>query len=247
MKFCNKKSAFTLSEVLLTIALIGSLATMTLSTVGSSVQQRARLAEFRTAFSKMSITLRSITSEEGKIYSCYLVPSNTEIDDYGLKVAAGTAAQAGECADLMDAFVRAMGATRFCKDDPVDEGCIPQNYPTAESGCFTNFNGEAYVLDNSMIIFSDGNESLKRFAIDVNGRKGPNRWGQDIFPFSIKATESVRIGGVGRAIVKEVGIFPPAGDGTSCQYIKTKDDGSKKYKASRTTTQMMLESTKGRG
>lgn len=246
MKFYNKKSAFTLSEVLLTIALIGTLATMTMSTVGSSVQQRARLAEFRTAYSKMSTTLKSISFEEGKVFSCFLVPSNTEITDNGLRIAAGTAGQSGECSTLMDAFVRAMGATRFCKDNPVDEGCIPDNYPKAVSGCFTDFDGEAYVLDNSMIIFSDANQSLRRFAVDVNGRKGPNKWGQDIFPFSIKVTESVNVGRTGRAIAKEVEIFPPAGDNTSCKYLKTNDDGSQTYRASRTTTQMMIESMKGR-
>ena len=79
MKF-NKKSAFTLSEVMLTLTLIGFIATMTLSTVGSAVQQRARLAEFKTAYSKMEAALRSITVEDGKIYKCYECPDAGDID-----------------------------------------------------------------------------------------------------------------------------------------------------------------------
>lgn len=246
MKFFYKKSAYTLSEVLLTIALIGALATMTMSTLGSSVQQRARLAEFRTAYAKMSTTLKNLSSEEGRVYSCYAVPDQADIDNYGLKIADGTGGQAGECGFLMDAFVRAMGATRFCKDNPVTDGCIPANYPTAESGCFTAFNGEAYVFDNSMILFSDGSLSLRRFAIDVNGRKGPNKWGQDIFPFSIKATETVKVAGVGMVVAKDVGILPPSGDNTSCKYLKTNKDGTQQFRASKTTTEMILESTTGR-
>ena len=70
MNFNIKKSAFTLSEVMLTLSLIGFLATMTLSTVGSSVQQRARLSEFRAAYSKMAATLINITLDTGKIYNC---------------------------------------------------------------------------------------------------------------------------------------------------------------------------------
>ena len=46
MNFKLKKSGFTLSEVMITLTLIGALATLTLSTIGASVQQRARLAEF---------------------------------------------------------------------------------------------------------------------------------------------------------------------------------------------------------
>ena len=53
MNWNNKKSAFTLSEIMVTLTLIGFIATMTLSTIGTSIQQRARLAEFKTAYSKM--------------------------------------------------------------------------------------------------------------------------------------------------------------------------------------------------
>ena len=39
----NKRFAFTLSEVMVTLTLIGALGALTLSTVGSAIQQRARL------------------------------------------------------------------------------------------------------------------------------------------------------------------------------------------------------------
>lgn len=58
MNWNNKKSAFTLSEIMVTLTLIGFIATMTLSTIGTSIQQRARLAEFKTAYSKMESALQ---------------------------------------------------------------------------------------------------------------------------------------------------------------------------------------------
>lgn len=209
MKF-NKRFAFTLSEVMITLTLIGFVATMTLSTVGSSVQQRARLAEFKTAYSKMESALKSITIEENKIYKCYECPTNAEITQYGLHMDGGCTASGNQCQTLQNYFVRAMGATRFCENNPIDEGCLPENYPKAPNGgCFNTLtSGEAYVLDNSMIIITDGNKGLRQFAVDVNGRKGPNKWGQDIFTFSIKANASHSFNG--KQFVSSMGIYPPS-------------------------------------
>lgn len=231
MSLMNKKFAYTLSEVLLTIALLGALATMTLSTVGASVQQRARLAEFRTAYSKMSSALKTITIDEGKIYQCYLLPTDDEKEEFGLNIAEGTTASGnGGCRVLTDSFLRAMGATRICEGDAVGLGCLPENYPTA-SGCFVSYdNVGAYVLDNSMIIITDSAGSLKVAAIDVNGRKGPNKWGQDIFPFSVKVTESIL--SHGNVSVTQLGIMPEAGSG--CEV----DMGN----AGKETARMMKES-----
>jgi prepilin-type N-terminal cleavage/methylation domain-containing protein len=239
MGLFNKKFGYTLSEVLITITLIGFLATMTLSTVGSSVQQRTRLAEFRAAYSKMSTALKNVMVDSGRIYACYLAPTTSEITNFGL-IMDGTATEIKSgCEEIEKSFVRAMGAVRFCETDPFSEGCLPASYTVGESGCFTDFSGsKAYVLDNSMILITDTKaESLRLFAVDVNGRKGPNKWGQDIFPFSLKATETKTVHG--KVFVKSVGILPPS---ASCKYyvdatIPLKD------RPSRTTGEMMKESS----
>ena len=66
----NKSFGFTLSEIMIALALIGAVAAMTIPTVGSSVQQRARLAEFRTAHSKAELALKSIIFEDARIPQC---------------------------------------------------------------------------------------------------------------------------------------------------------------------------------
>ena len=238
MRLFDKNFGYTLSEVLITITLIGFLATMTLSTVGSSVQQRTRLAEFRAAYSKMSSALKNIMADTGRIYACYLAPTSSEISNFGLVMNGTANATSTGCKEVEKAFVRAMGAVRFCESDPYTEGCLPVNYTAGESGCFTNLsNSKAFVLDNSMILIMDTKTSgLQQFAVDVNGRKGPNKWGQDIFPFSLKATETKTVHG--KVFVKSVGILPPS---ASCKYyvdstIPIKD------RPNRTTGEMMKES-----
>lgn len=239
MSIFNKNSGYTLAEIMVTLALVGFLATVTLSTVGSSIQQRTRLAQFRTAHARMTAAFKNVSVDKARIYNCYLAPTTNEIREYGLHIE-GTATPSNNsgCGDMVSSFVRAMGATRFCENNPYGEGCIPNNYPTAKSGCFTNYlTSTAYVLDNSMIILLNKKETgLKLFAVDVNGRKGPNKWGLDIFPFSVKATETKEINNT--VFVKALGILSPP---DSCDYgvdtAKSTED-----RADRTTEEMMKES-----
>lgn len=232
MRLDNKKSGFTLSEIMVAIVTIGFLATLTLSTVGASIQTRSRLSQFRAAYARMDAVLRSITAEEGIVYQCYSIPTENEKNNFGLNVDDDTpdSSDAG-CRALIDKFVRAMGATRFCEGDAQDNGCLPANYPTAE-GCFENYsNVGSYVLDNSMIITTDDIGSLRRFFVDVNGRKGPNKWGQDIFVFSIKAVETVKNGD--NVFVTQLGILPGDVDGCAIPVVGA---------SSKSTLEMLKES-----
>jgi prepilin-type N-terminal cleavage/methylation domain-containing protein len=240
MNMFDKKYGYTLSEVLISITLIGFLATMTLSTVGSSVQQRTRLAQFRAAYSKMSTALKNITIEKARIYSCYYAPTDADKKDFGLNIEihAGANSNFAGCTDLESTFVRAMGAVRFCENNAITEGCVPANFPKATSGCFQDYNNsKSYVFDNSMILITNNkSDSMRLFALDVNGRKGPNKWGQDIFPFSVKYTETKNV--QGKPFVKAIGILPP--DEASCKYVDTSVE--RKKRASRLTSEMMKES-----
>lgn len=191
----NKHFAFTLSEVMVTLTLIGALGALTLSTVGSAIQQRARLAEFRTAYAKMETALQDIQAEKGRVYRCYASMTAQErrerTGSNQIFLEQNSSANS-ECGQLTNDFVRAMGATRFCENtNPISGGCIPENYPKQTGSSFSNYgdNSAGYVLDNSMILLvNNKNEGLKLFAVDINGRKAPNKWGQDIFPFSVKLT-----------------------------------------------------------
>ena len=48
-----------------------------------------------------------------------------------------------------------------------------------------NTQSQAWVLDDGSILFTYSNGSAPVFAVDINGFKGPNKGGFDLFVFSI--------------------------------------------------------------
>ena len=96
-----------------------------------------------------------------------------------------------------------MSTVKVCKKNAYDNGCIPKyksmrelyaeknpdmpdhDITSATTGSeFSNqdsiLKGSAIVLNDGIIIFSTG-ETASYLAVDVNGQKGPNKWGTDIY------------------------------------------------------------------
>ncbi len=44
----------------------------------------------------------------------------------------------------------------------------------------------AYVFKNGIILMPYGN-GMQLFALDINGKKGPNKWGYDLFTLKVKS------------------------------------------------------------
>ena len=208
MVFNNKKFGFTLAEVMLTLTLIGVLATLTISTIGSSVQQRARLSEFRAAYARLDAALRNVTIDEGKIYRCYFMPTAADKSEFGLtRITSKTTAESADCTNLEDALTKALGRTKTCASQPTTNRCLPNNYP-ADTEYYKKdaANTKAYILDNGMVLWLS-TQGIRLFAVDINGRSAPNKWGHDIIPFMIKVTESKDIGD--KAYPVSIGLLPP--------------------------------------
>lgn len=120
-----------------------------------------------------------------------------------------------ECGIFMSHLEKNLNILKKCKGNAYRDKCIPK-YKGVDSfykdqddsltddfliqktaGC-TNWNQKeienkrtAYVLnDGTIILLYDVGPSL--FAIDVNGMKGPNKWGHDLFSFGTR-------GGVNKA------------------------------------------------
>ena len=112
------------------------------------------------------------------------------------------------CSDLGNAVIKNLSIVKTCNGNAYP-GCIPDydgndtikkasndslddvEINKATSGCsawrknkILNSN-KAYVLADGQIILTYGTTfSPTIFAVDVNGKKGPNKWGYDLFEFS---------------------------------------------------------------
>jgi len=118
-----------------------------------------------------------------------------------------------DCTIFKDAIVKNLNIVKECKGNAFANGCIPEyegsdtlkkaqnedlsdyDIGVATDGCSgwrknnlltKNF---VYVLGDGQILISFNttfNPSI--FAVDVNGNKGPNKWGHDIFEFRSRGT-----------------------------------------------------------
>lgn len=121
-----------------------------------------------------------------------------------------------DCNLVKEKMKEVLKVTTICKNKALVNGCIPpykgndtilkDNNPDKEytdrdliektSGCggwrenAIRNNREAWVLlDGTIILFYSG---FQLFAIDVNGGKGPNRWGYDLLPLGTYGDGSSR-------------------------------------------------------
>lgn len=95
---------------------------------------------------------------------------------------------------------------RVCKDNAYENGCLPKNIrgidkvaleqnPDLNYDPATLFSDDIIKTRNPVYILADGSyiigaysylDGRPIFAIDINGFKGPNKWGYDLFNFAIR-------------------------------------------------------------
>ena len=140
-----------------------------------------------------------------------------------------------DCDMMQSELKKTLKVIKVCENNALANGCIPaykgndtvfkDNNPNASGYDQTNAttdcrlwreetirnNTETWVwADGTILITYGGKVSL--FALDINGKKGPNKWGHDIFTFNIKndgkSSNIVTPGGCG--FVEKGGISPEA-------------------------------------
>ena len=136
--------------------------------------------------------------EKGNVLSVKLANGDPLPSDYNGKFQ--------DCTPLWQQMKKNLKIIKTCDSKAFEKGCIPlykgreelilMNNPEmsdidlkkAVAGCTDSTkqniqnNWNAFVLNDGTIFFSSENDA-KYFAIDVNGMKGPNKWGYDVFTF----------------------------------------------------------------
>ena len=195
----KKKIAFTLAEVLITLGIIGIVAAMTIPTLISNYQEKVLENHFKKSYAMLNQALLSAQSQFGYLPRCYY--------EYG----ATNSAISQDCSELTEKFLAALKVTKKCDSNSFEQGCIPeyrgvddilkeqhkddedywQDYATYNCGGFNTSTirnrNKSYVLSDGTIIFFYNNAGCKIIGLDINGKKGPNKWGYDLFSLIIRS------------------------------------------------------------
>ena len=143
----------------------------------------------------------SNTNKYGSCTSWVMADGSTLTSDYNGNM--------NDCAALEDIlFSKVLTTAAYCKNKALENGCLTDQYKgldkvRIEQGAEENssaadpgqifsdseikYKSPVWILTNGVVIIRY-RHLMPLYAIDINGHKGPNRWGYDIFQFTIIGT-----------------------------------------------------------
>lgn len=179
------KRGYTLAEVLITMAIVGVIAAMTIPNLNTSTRNKEKTARFQSIMSRIEDAIQ----KSEKIYKCYYIPTENEISTnfYNLKDKNIDGGEINtDCDRFYEDLMENLGDARECTGS-----CLPSKYLREDenkNACFTNVN-KVYMLKDGSYIFPSVNK-ITSFAIDINGKRPPNKYGEDVFILAVKLTNA---------------------------------------------------------
>lgn len=184
----KKYVSFTLAEVLLTLGIIGIIAAMTLPSLIKRAERIILIQQFKKAYSNIQNIVELVQVENGMPYDCYNKSWSLTLT---------------QCPEFHRALLSKFQVIQKCNYD--DYNCHPK-YKTKDevlaaggeemnnTSCSYKFSASHFYIlkDGSFLILNDNgtnNTHQTFFMIDVNGKKGPNKWGYDLFYLTFYRTD----------------------------------------------------------
>ena len=173
----EKLSAFTLAEVLITLGIIGVVAAITIPTLVSKYQMKVFETAFKKQYSVLQNAINYTVQVEG-ISACYVYHPAGNIS---------YKAERTDCNQLRNSLVTQLQLQPLDQDADYkfteDSEVYANGGKAVNSHCnhidYTTRGYRYFTKDGNVLIFSD--IQLPVVVIDVNGKKGPNKWGYDVF------------------------------------------------------------------
>lgn len=163
---CYVSYGFTLAEVLVTLGIIGVVAAMTLPVITQKIEKVVLKNQIKKSYSYLSQIQQKVMFEWGDALSIS--------DGFGYK-------------NFNDAMLASMKIIKKCERDALAKGCVPRYTGLNITSCSefneTNvyYNKTVYILADGAIIMPYNADWRSLWLIDVNGLKGPNKAGYDLF------------------------------------------------------------------
>ncbi len=166
------KKGFTLAEVLITLAIIGVVAALTIPSVVKNYRDTQYKTQFKKAYAAMSVALQKTIVDMGAVPLCY----NDSTIYSG-------------CSEFFSAFAKNLKYTKYCENNSLADGCVPKYKKYYEGNSCVGFNEDYMNNVNNTWVLADGSiligyaHGKAIFGYDINGAKAPNMPGVDLFPF----------------------------------------------------------------
>lgn len=183
-----KKIGFTLSEVLITLGIIGVVAAMTIPTIASRVIHKRLQAQFKKTYSDLNRATRTFYAD-----------TDIPVHDYDVFLKAGqdtTLSGNWNSNLLLEKFmsyykgfsrVNNTGWTSFDKLHNLKNlnlnGIEVAQYPCDMSSVYTDNIGRLYAMDDTSTANGKSLPFGPKICVDINGIDKPNKWGHDRFVF----------------------------------------------------------------
>lgn len=187
MKDFNKKFGFTLSEVLITLGIIGIVAVLTIPAVMKNYRNRLYVAQLQKTYAQISDAVQAIMVDEhtGNFYETKASLENN-----------CTNADSGDCTAGAGYFLNKYFKVvkRNCASGT--NACAAASYKSiggANAGvlagdyCIQTTNGAAICMKRN----TENNKVFIDLNIDVNGQAGPNITGRDVFYLTVQENGTV--------------------------------------------------------
>ena len=183
----SRKIAFTLAEVLITLGIIGVVASLTLPSVIHQYRKKVLETQFKTAYSFINQAIVMTKHDLG---------SNSLFDDYTVYKSEQGFIYAEEFYKAFYKRLKVVGnATLKSTDYSIYSDGNVKRYTNGKE---FSFEAPEKLLENGMTIRTHIAGSVDGISIsiqvDINGNKGPNRMGHDLFTFKIKDSSDKLIG-----------------------------------------------------
>ena len=153
---------FTLAEVLVTLGIIGVVSAMTVPSLMQNYQRQSYVTQLHKVYNELSQALVRYQTDKNAV----------NLTEAGLSLQ-----------DNFNYFVSDYFKTVQKCDNSLTP-CFDDNYKTLNGGGVNFSNGTSYVLASGSairFILSASGDKIGQFGVDINGKKGPNILGRDLF------------------------------------------------------------------
>ena len=207
MKF---KNGFTLSEILITLGVIGVVSAMTLPSVINHFQMKSYAVSFKKHYSILQNTINYLQAEEN-IRDCYVYYPGGSSYKYKIE----------DCEGLRMGVIEKLKLTKIKnnfknlysrKDVVLANGGSSINSTVWYEITFGA--NDVYVFNDGAFLFLGRTQysyvENAFWVLDVNGQKGPNKWGYDVFFMTLTqgSNGQIKLGDALASIKEKGGYYP---------------------------------------